>query len=216
MLKNIHFLALGPIAGLMIIAGCATERSSSNASSDAVSTDLSKYRLEEDRKKFDEIRAEIPAVRQSENDEIALRESLMGEIKRPPQDIRNKHDSMLSKKRNQFNKDMDKVRKVFSDKEKRDKEDFVSQLNSDKKDFLSRKQSSEDRKRFFEDSDTKRRSYFSEYRTKRDDFEADMRDRRKDFEDYVKEKNNEFNQDLKAYTQRWNEYQKNKSLENSP
>lgn len=202
--------------GLVIfISGCAGAQRSNyykepNESRPAVDE---KYRLSADRKKFEELRNEIPQDTQKQNDEVAFTLQLMSEVKLSPSSVRSKFDSALRKKREVFQKDLQKEREVFNKTEQKNRDVFLKSMDSERKDFLKFKHPKEERDDFFSKQDEKRKEYFENQRERRADFESDVTERRKNFEDYTREKTNEFNQDWRAYQKRYEENEKQKKLE---
>jgi hypothetical protein len=167
-----------------------------------------KYKLSADREALQEIREQIPEDKRQENDEIAYSLQWMGEVKRPPGEVREKFNSGVSKKRALFQKDMQTRRETFVKKERKDREEFQRELETSRKAFSSKKPGSEERKRFYDEHDTKRKDFYSSQRERRDAFEADIRDRRKNFDDYIREKTAEFNQEHRAYSKRFDDMKK--------
>ncbi len=166
-----------------------------------------KYSLQADRKAMDEMRAQVPADRKRENDELAL---MLGvnETKKTPADVRNQFDTLLRKKRSLFDKDITKERETFTKDERKKREQFLKEQRDQREVYGREKHSREDRTEFFKELDEKRSEFFSTERDKRNDFESDVRERRKSFEDYVREKQNEFNQEHRAYTKRYDDMKK--------
>ncbi len=161
------------------------------------------YRLKEDREAFAEIRKDIPDDRKTQNDEQALILNMMSDLKHSPGEIREKFDSMLTRKRSVFQKDLDKKREEYVKKERQDREKFTKTSETDRKKFTDVKHSADEKAEFFADQDTRRRNFYSDQREKRDEFEADVRDQRKNFDDYVRSKTMEFNQEHRAYIKRY-------------
>lgn len=170
-----------------------------------------KYSLTADRKKFDEIRQQVPMDVRKENDELALILQLTQETKKNPSEIRSQFDKTLRKKRELFDKDMKKERETFSKNEKKQREEFLKNQTKERESFNKEKRSREERNEFYGEQDAKRKEYFANERERRADFESDFRDRRKNFEDYAKEKTNEFNQEHRAYVKRYEESKKLKT-----
>jgi hypothetical protein len=170
-----------------------------------------KYSIAKDRADLDEIRQNLPPEVKKQNDEKALMADLMGEVKYPPDVVREKFSTLVRKKRDLFNKDMTRAREEYSKVEKKTRDEFLKKLESDRNDFLNSKPDRDKRADFFNDQDETRRTFFAEQREKRDEYESDVRDKRKNFEDYVKEKNDEFNAELKDYSARWKEQQQLKN-----
>lgn len=169
-----------------------------------------KYRLTKDRDSLEEIRKDVPPERQAENDELAFMLQWMGKVEKHPSQIREKFNSVVSKKRQVFQKDMTRRREDYVKKERKDREVFNKEIEKTRKSFVASKPAPEERREFFNDLETKRKDFYTDQREKRDDFEADMRDRRKNFEDYIRERNMEFNQEHRAYTKRYEDDQKQK------
>lgn len=169
-----------------------------------------KYSMAADRSELEQLRKDIPAETKKRNDELALLMSLMGEIKRQPSEIREKFNSLMSKKREVFQKDITKRREEFQKKQTKDRDAFTKQMEATRKDFTDGKHTSQERNDFFTEIETKRRDFYADQREKRDEFEEQVREDRKNFEDYARERTNEFNEEHRAYTKRYDEFQKAK------
>lgn len=167
-----------------------------------------KYSISADRKKFEEMREQIPTQKKNENDESALILQLTGEVKKSPSDVRSEFDKIVRKKREVLEKDLTKERDLFTKKEKKERDAFLRQQANTRDAFVKEKHPSPERSEFFKESESRRLDYFANERERRSDFESDMRDKRKNFEDYIREKNNEFNQEHRSYTKRFDEMKK--------
>lgn len=198
---------------LFFILSCQT-RSLNENQNPLVETEAaevpSKYKLQEDRKKFEELRKEVPQQVKEENDEKALLLELTGELRNPPDRIREKFDSLKRKKRDLFERDLKSLRKDFTENERKEREVINAELKREKDAFKIKKASPEARKEFFSETEAKRKMRYADLRQKRDDFEADVREKRKDFEDYMRSKQSEFNQEMQIYRQRWQENERAK------
>ena len=172
-----------------------------------------KYSLKADREKMQAYRSDVPAEKQRENDEIALVLQLFQEVKKSPQDIREKFDTSVRKKRELFNRDMDRERENFTKQERKVRENFLKDQKDSRDAFLKSKPSKDEREEFFKTQDEKRKDYFSDEHEKRNDYESDVRERRKNFEDYIREKQNDFNQEYRSYSRRYDEWKKEKEKE---
>ena len=175
-----------------------------------------KYRLTADRQKFDEVRAQVPDNKKTENDEIAFILQLMSDPSKNPSSVREKFDSALSKKREKFSKDIQREREDYTKKERQERELFLKKMEDERKDFLRSKHGKEERDDFFNRQDEKRKDYFETQRERRNDFEADVTERRKDFEDYARGKASEFSQEYRAFQRRHDEYEKGKEKAKTP
>lgn len=192
---------------LLIIGSCQIQSpryEQSNQNPVRVSED---YKLKEDRQQFEQLRSEIPSDKREQNDEKALFAEWMSEVKKPPEVIREKFNTIVRKKRELFNKDMGYTRDQFSKSEKKLKEEFNSKYDERKNEIKDSDDPREKKNKYFEELESERRDFTSELRQKRDDFEIDSRQRRKDFEDYIKEKSDEFSSELKMYQIKWKEKQ---------
>lgn len=186
--------------GLFLLPSCQSETKMSSIDAPIVQD---QYRLKEDREAFAEIRKEVPEDKKSQNDEQALILNMMSDPKHTPDEIREKFDSLVTKKRGLFQKNMEKQREEYVKKERRDRENFTKKAESDRKKFSEGKHSPDEKSEFFADQDTQRRSFYSDQREKRDEFEANARDQRKNFDDYIRAKTMEFSQEHRAYIKRY-------------
>ena len=151
------------------------------------------YRLQEDRKSFEEIRSQVPEEKKVENDELAYMDKLFENPSEQPSKIRDRFYKLLSKKRDKFSKDLNKKREAFVKIERKDRDQFSKDIESQRNDFKRKKTNPDERKDFYADIELKRKDFYANQKEKRDEFEAQMRDDRKNFEDYSREKTNDFN-----------------------
>ncbi len=172
-----------------------------------------KYSLAKDRAELDKLRAALPPDVRNQNDEKAFLADLMGEVKYPPEAVREKFSNLVRKKRELFNKDMTKSREEFSKNEKKTRDAFTKSLTEERDRFLRKKVDRENRAEFFNQQDEDRRTFTAEQKEKRDEYEADVRDKRKNFDDYLKEKSDDFNFELKNYQAVWQDKLEMKKLE---
>lgn len=185
---------------LFLLPSCQLESKTSSVNAPIVQD---QYRLKEDREAFAEIRKEVPEDKKYQNDEQALILNMMSDLKHTPFEIREKFDSLVTKKRDLFQKNMDKHREEYVKKERRDREDFTKTAEISRKKFTQGKHSTDEKSEFFAEQDTQRRSFYSDQREKRDEFEANAHDQRKNFDDYIHAKTMEFNQEHRAYIKRY-------------
>lgn len=172
-----------------------------------------KYSLAKDRSELDKLREALPPEVKNQNDEKAFLAELMGEVKYPPEVVREKFSNLVRKKRELFNKDMTKSREEFSKNEKKTRETFTKSLSEERDRFLRKKVDREKRADFFNQQDEDRRIFTAEQKEKRDDYEAEVREKRKNFDDYLKEKSDDFNFELKSYQNVWHDKLEMKKLE---
>lgn len=164
--------------------------------------------LNNDKKTLEELRKNIPPERRQENDQLKEILSLMGEVKDNPSKIRERFNRTTQRMRNSERNSVQRIRKDFNTQEKKRRDEFFKKLKNDREDFKSSKNDREARKRFYEDQDSARREFNADERDKRSQFNADLKLKSDDFSAMMREKNNEFTQELRAYTQRYNDYQK--------
>lgn len=166
-----------------------------------------KYSIASDRKKFDELRAEMPEAQKVSNDERALFSEWMSEVTTEPMTVREKFESVVRRKREDFNKDLNKVRENYGREEKKSRDAFSKELEAQREELKGTVLNREDRQNKFSELEQKRRDYYTNEREQRDQFEAEVRTSRKDFEDYIKRRTDEFNAEYKVYLIKWKEKQ---------
>ncbi len=194
---------------LMSLAACATnDGATSNADKPLVE---SEYKLQEDRKAFEELRSEVPQNIQDENDEVAFMEKLFTNPLKKPSDIRAQFSKALNKKREKFRKDMQKKREKFVKEERKARESMTKSFERERNEFNKTKTTREETKEFYASLDQRRKDFYSQQREQRDEFEAQMRDDRRNFEDYAREKQNDFNARLKEFTEKQKEIKDQKN-----
>ena len=164
-----------------------------------------KYSISADRKKFDELRSEVSETQKVSNDERALFSEWMAEVTTEPSQVRDKFDTLVRHKRDEFNKDMNQVRERYGKEEKKNRDAFSKQLEADREELKGTILDRENRQTKFSELEQKRRDYYTNERELRDQFEAEVRSSRKDFEDYIKRRSDEFNAEYKIYQVKWKE-----------
>lgn len=169
-----------------------------------------KYSIAADRKKFEELRSEMPEAQKVSNDERALFSEWMADVSTEPSAVREKFDSLVRRKREDFNKDITQVREKYGREEKKSRDAFSKELEAQREELKGIVLSREDRQTKFSELEQKRRDYYTNEREQRDQFEAEIRTSRKDFEDYVKRRTDEFNAEYKVYQNKWKEKQSSK------
>ncbi len=174
------------------------------------------YKLQEDRKAFEELRSEVPEDKKTENDELAYMEKLFENPLEQPNRIRDRFYKLISKKRDKFSKDLTKKREAYVKVERKDRDQFTKELEAQRKDFKSKKTEADERKNFFADLELKRKDFYANQKEKRDEFEAQMRDDRKNFEDYSRDKTNDFNARHREFSAKQKDILKEKKDAQSP
>lgn len=166
------------------------------------------YSLKADREAFEELRKNIPEGQKKENDEKAFMDQLVSDLTRPPAEVRNKFQSIVTKKRNLFSKDMTKAREDFSKKQKDERSDFTDKQKNSREDFAKKKVDSKERSAFYDKLEAARKDFYTDQREKSDEFNEDIRERRKNFDDYMRARTDEFNEVHRDYTKRFEENKK--------
>jgi len=210
-------LVTGPV-------GCVHSPFPSRASESSESNSM-ETTLSEDRAAVEELRKNIPSEKKRENDQLKEILSLMGEVKEPPQRIREKFDRSTQRLRDEHNRKMRKERERFNHESKKKREEFFDRQKEQREEFKE-KDSSRDRRgrekrqKFYDDQDRERRDFLAEDRETRDQFNADSKQKNDDFNYMMRERSEDFKEQLKAYTFRYNEYMSQKKSEklkaNSP
>lgn len=172
-----------------------------------------KYSLAKDRTELAKLRESLPPEVRNQNDEKAFLAELMGEVKYPPETVREKFNNLVRKKRELFNKDMNKSRAEFGKNERKTRDNFTRNLTEERDKFLRTKVDREKRADFFNQQDEDRRTFTAEQKEKRDEYEADVREKRKNFDDYLKEKSDDFSFELKNYQAVWHDKLEMQKLE---
>ncbi|MCB0349587.1 MAG: hypothetical protein KDD38_00290 [Bdellovibrionales bacterium] len=173
--------------------------------------------LANDRKTIEELRKNIPAEKRQENDQLKEILSLMGEVKDHPSKIRDRFNRVTQRMRQDQRKASSRARSDYNRIEKKNREEFFRKLKEEREDFKSNKASREESKRFYDEQNRIRREYTSDERDRRSQFNADNKAQGDDFNAMMREKNREFTAELRAYTQRYNDYQKElKNKKNAP
>ncbi len=166
-----------------------------------------KYSVAADRKRFEELRSEVSETKKVQNDERALFSEWMAEVTTEPSAVREKFDSVVRRKREEFNKDISQVREKYGREEKKSRDVFTKELEAEREELKGTVLNREDRQTKFSEIEQKRRDYYTNEREQRDQFEAEIRTSRKDFEDYMKRRTDEFNAEYKIYLIKWKENQ---------
>lgn len=157
-----------------------------------------RYTLTEDRKKFEELRKDIPLDQQQANDEKSLYLQWLNNDRLTLSEIRGKFNALTRQKRENFNKDLNKIRQEYNKAERIKKDSFNQQLAEKRQSLKDQDLSREKRTQRYSELEVERKDFYTELREDRDSFEVEFRQKRKDFEDYIKEKQDEFNDLLKT------------------
>ncbi|MEQ1663774.1 MAG: hypothetical protein ABL927_00190 [Bdellovibrionales bacterium] len=197
------------IASLLACANTSQRGDSSQVSNVEDSKEQS---LVEDQKSIEELRKNIPAQKRVENDQLKEILSLMGEVKEPPAQIREKFDRVRRRMRDQFQRSGKLEREKFSRDSKKNRELFFAQLKDKRQKILDQKKAhkidSEKAKDEFEEIEVLRKNFTSEDREKSDDFNTNLRQKSDDFNQDMRDRTNSFNQEYRVYTNRYNEHMK--------
>ncbi len=161
--------------------------------------------LAEDREKLADLRREIPAEKQKENDELALQLKLMGQSTEQPHLLRQKFQFLVQKRRTAFRQKTQKLRDEFRTQETRRREDFFAAQKSKRDIFFRRKRDSKQNREFFAGQEKERQRFATEERERRMNFESELSAESKDFNSYMRERQNEFNEQFRLYSKKFSE-----------
>jgi hypothetical protein len=195
---------------LFLVTGCSI-KSVHNTDTTALSEDMSsgETSLSDDAKSIEELRKNIPEAKRRDNDQLKEILGLMGEVKEPPQRIRDRFHRTTQRIREGHRRDVKRQRDEFNRIEKSARDDFFKKLKDEREENLSNKKlTREERQRFTEDQDRRRREFTGDERDRRQRFNSDLRQAEDDFSANLRDKTTEFNQELRAYTARYNDWQK--------
>lgn len=166
-------------------------------------TQIDETSLIEDQSQIEALRQNIPVEKRTENNDLKEILSYMGEIKDPPQRIREKFNRILWRVREKHRIEVQRIRENFNKEEKSYRDQFYTSLKKEREEFLKSRVSHPDRKKFFDEQDTKRREFTADERDRRHQFTADLKMKVDDFNQTLREKINEFNQEYRVYSQKY-------------
>lgn len=175
---------------------------------DALSQEIS---LKADRSKLAELRKQIPQSKKDENDELALYLNWMGQVKENPNDIRQKFQDLVERKRTKFRQKVEELRKNYHQEEEQRRDGFLQKQQEARSEFKGSKHTSKESHRFFHKLDQARLNFFSKERDRRKAFEAEIYDETKDFNSYMRQRIKEFDEQMHLYSQRYREQQRHPS-----
>lgn len=181
-----------------LIISCATSEKSQESNGAGLPEEI---RLKEDRSALEELRKDIPAEVQAENDEIAFILNLMTKEKSNPTQIQSRFNTALRKKRQNFDKKERKLREAFNREQKKQREEFLANLKKERKETDHKKLDREARQAKYTEYDVKRREFFNEERDERREFESLAKERRSEFDSHIREVRGRFNQEYKTYVE---------------
>lgn len=161
--------------------------------------------LKQDRSELAELRKEIPEDKKASNDELALYLNLMKQGTEQPAVVRDRFNSLVSKRRQAFREKVERLRADFRAAETRRREDFTQTQHKSREAFLKKKRDHKEMQRFSSDQDRERTRFYAEERERRANFESDMRAQSKDFESFMREKMNDFNERYRLYSKEYSE-----------
>lgn len=204
-------LAQSWILGVLVLVplflpGCSSKKKvQDGGSADEVS-------LRADRDQFKDLRKDIPLEEQIRNDELALILQSMNRPEEDPYRIRDRFNTLVSRKREKFNKFIQKERDAFNSQQKTQRDQFLASLVEERKKWSSKKHISSETQEFYAKLEARRSQYNSEERDRRQDFEGTVRDRRSSFDENVRNITTKFNDEHRRYSQNYTEYRKAQEL----
>lgn len=200
------------LAAATALTSCKTNHSNSIAEDRAkVESELgAETSLKEDRSQFSDLRKEIPAETQKNNDELALFLNLMKQGRENPQDIRGKFQTLVQKRRTSFRDKVQKLRNDYRDDEVKRREKFLADQKSKRDSHLKKKKDAKASREFFTEQEKERSGFFSDERARRLAFEAELNTQSKDFDSYMRERQKEFDEQYRLYSKQFSERPKDK------
>lgn len=167
--------------------------------------------MKADASRLEKLRKDIPEPVRTRNDELKEILSLMGEVRRRPEDIQRRFDRLHRKRREFHRRDLKKTRANYKKNEKAKKEAFKKKQKDEKAAYKRRKNTTREmNKEFYTQQDKERREFYNDIRAKRSDFESDIRQQSRDFDSDTRQQRKEFNEELRSYRRRYREWQQAK------
>lgn len=207
-------MSLIGLDGLVGCAGNPTLRAQQQREADRqkIDNELSQeMSLKADRSQLNELRKDIPEEKQQQNDELALYLDLMKQGSEQPYVVRDKFNSLVTKKRERFQEKVDRLRSDYRNDEQRRRDDFLSEQQRKRESFLSGHPSSKEIRRFSTDQEKDRTRFFADERARRSDFESELNAHSKDFNAYMRERRETFNEQYRIYSKKFSEKPKEKN-----
>ncbi len=169
----------------------------------ATNTEDYEVSLAKDRSQYSELRQDIPAQKQKENDELAFVLNMLREDKPINiNSVRSRWNREIRKRRKNFNRDTKKARDEFNKKQKKARESFLAKQKSERNSFNRSSKSREDSKDFYADQDQIRRSFFADQRDRSNAFRDEQREKRRAFDEVIRGRVKEFNDLYREYQRR--------------
>lgn len=166
--------------------------------------------LQEDRDALKDLRREVPAETQKANDELALYLGLIKQGTESPQNVRDKFNNLVLKKRATFREKVESLRNKFRDDETKKREKFMGDQQSKRDAFLRKKRDYKDRNEFMNDLEKDRLKFFADERSRRSNFESEISAQSKDFDSYMRERQKQFDEQYRIYSKKFSERPKEK------
>lgn len=164
--------------------------------------------LKDDQRSIEELRKNIPEEKRKANDELKSILNDFGQIKEPPERIRDRFQRMSDRQRDKFRRDGQRERDLFDRAEKKRRDEFNEKMTQQREEFNSRHVSNDDRKKFYEDLEQRRRDFNADERTQRDDFNRETKQRSDDFNTDMHDRTIDFNERYRDYVLKYQEAQK--------
>lgn len=198
-----------------VITGCMSRRPAPEKvrqqDRDQVKKELEQeMSLKEDRASLSNLRTEVPAETQKSNDELALFLNLIKQGNENPQNVRDKFNALVMKKRQAFREKVEKLRGKFRDDETKKREDFLKDQQKKRDSYLRKKHDPKDQREFLADMEKDRQQYFGDERARRSSFESEVSAQSKDFDSYMHERQKEFDEQYRIYSKKFSEKPKDK------
>jgi hypothetical protein len=204
-------LAQSWILGVLVVVlfngtGCSSKK---KVQDDGSENEVS---LKTDRSQFKELRKDIPLEDQIRNDELATILQSMNKPEEDPYRVRDRFNTLVSRKREKFNKFIQKERDTFNAQQKTQRDQFLATISEERKKWTGKKHTSAETQEFYAKLEARRSQYTSEERDRRSEFDAAVRDRRSSFDENVRGITQKFNDEHRRYSQNYMEYRKAQEL----
>lgn len=213
--KSYNFAMKTLILFAFVVTGCMSRRPDPEKvrqqDRDQVKRELEQeMSLKQDRESLNSLRTEVPTETRKSNDELALFLNLIKQGTETPQNVREKFNSLVMKKRSAFREKVERLRGKFRDDETRKRETFLRDQQRKRDNYLRRKRDPRDQRDFLADMEKDRQQYFADERARRSSFESEVSAESKDFDSYMRERQKEFDEQYRIYSKKFSEKPKDK------
>ena len=203
------------MSALLVLTACSSNRKSAKderaEDREKIETQLSQeMSLKADRDQLAGLRKDIPEEKKKENDELALFLQLMNQSKESPNEMRDRFQSLVQKRRSSFREKVQRLRDDYRRDETKRREGYLDDQKKRRDDFNRRRHDAKANREYYSEEDKKRRQFFADERDRRQSFEAELNSQSKDFDNYMRERQKEFDEQYRLYSKKVSERRKEK------